>query len=69
MQLSCSDIMPGLGCAFVAVSSTPANLHGAVVTHISLAHGELADDVSEQGLEEFREEIDLRVLEMVSALN
>lgn len=69
MQLSCSDIMPGLGCGFVAVSSTPNDLHGAIVAHISLAHGDLADDVTEQGLEEFHAEVDRRVLEMIAALN
>lgn len=69
MQLACADVIPGLECPYVGVAESMSDLHAALVAHVNLAHAELSDGISEQGLEEYREEIDRRVLEMIASLN
>lgn len=69
MQLACADVIPGTECPYLGVADSMSDLHAALLAHVNLAHAELSEGISEQGIAEYWEEIDRRVMEMIASLN
>ena len=66
MQLACSDVLPGLGCDFVAQGDDASEVHAAMMAHESQVHSALTDGMRGDDMGRATEEIEDRILHLLS---
>jgi predicted small metal-binding protein len=69
MELKCDDVVPGLGCDFVAKGSTAEEVHGAMMMHGGTVHANLMDGKSPQEMMQAKTEMDAHISELIAANN
>lgn len=69
MELKCDDVVPGLGCNFVATGSTAEEVHGAMMAHGGVVHVNLMDGKSPEEMVTAKTEMDAHIGQLVAANN
>lgn len=69
MELKCDDVVPGLGCNFVATGSTAEEVHGAMMAHGGVVHANLMDGKSPEEMVTAKTEMDAHIGQLVAANN
>jgi len=66
MQLLCSDVVPGLGCDYVAHGDDAAEVHAAMVAHGAEVHSALMEGKTSEEMARAKEEMDDYILGLLS---
>ncbi len=67
MQLRCSDVVPGLGCDYVAHGDDAAEVHAAMMAHGAEVHSALMEGKTAEEMSRAQEEMDDHILGLLSA--
>lgn len=67
MQLLCSDVVPGLGCDFVAHGDDAAEVHAVMMAHGAQVHSALMEGKTSDEMSRAKEEMDDHILGLLSA--
>lgn len=66
MQLLCSDVVPGLGCDFVAHGDDAAEVHAVMMAHGAEVHSALMEGKSADEMSRAKDEMDDHIVELLS---
>lgn len=67
MQLLCSDVVPGLGCEFVAHGDDAAEVHAVMTAHGAEVHSALMEGKTSEEMSRAKDEMDGHILGLLSA--
>ncbi len=65
MQLACNDVVPGLGCDYVAAGSDADAVHAAMMQHGGTIHANLLADLPPEEVAERKEAMDQRIRQLI----
>lgn len=65
MQLKCEEVVPGLGCEFVANGDTADEVHAAMMAHGGENHSNLMDGMSPEEMQKAGQEMDAHIRQLV----
>lgn len=66
MQLLCSDVVPGLGCDFVAHGDDAAEVHAVMMAHGAEVHSALMEGKTSEEMSRAQHEMDDHILGLLS---
>ena len=69
MELACNDVVPGLGCDFVAHGAISGEVHGAMLEHGGVVHASLLDGLSAEVAGQKKNEMDAHIRQLIAANN
>lgn len=67
MQLACNDVVPGLGCDFVAQGDSASEVHAVMMAHGDLVHSALMEGMTAEDIGRAKEEMDAHIFGLLSA--
>ncbi len=65
MQLACEEVVPGLGCEFVATGDNADDVHAAMMSHGGEQHSNLMDGKSPAQMQQAGKEMDAHIRQLV----
>lgn len=69
MQLACDDVVPDLGCDYVASGETAEAVHSAMMAHGAQAHSNLMDGMTEAEMQTAGAEMSAHIHELIASTN
>lgn len=66
MELACNDVVPGLGCDYVAKAETAEMVHGAMMAHGGATHASLMDGMTTDEMQKAKEEMDTHISSLLA---
>lgn len=67
MQLACEEVVPDLGCDFVATGDTVAEVHAAMMAHGGEQHANLMDGKSPEEMQQAGAEMDAHIRQLLAS--
>ncbi len=65
MQLACEEVVPGLGCEYVAVGDDVATVEAAMMAHGGDAHSDLLDGSSPEEIARMKNEMESHIRDLL----
>lgn len=65
MQLACEEVVPGLGCDFVATGESADDVHATLMAHGGESHSSLMDGMSPEEMEKAGREMDAHIRQLL----
>ena len=65
MHLACNDVVPGIGCEFVAVGDDASEVHAAMMAHSDQVHSALVDGMTPDAMSRAKDEMENHIFELL----
>ncbi len=69
MKLACNDVVPNLGCDYVAEGDTAAEVQTNMTTHGGERHADLMAGKSPEEMQQAKTEMDAHISQLITAKN
>lgn len=66
MNLACEEVVPSLGCDYVASGDTADDVHGAMMTHGGENHSNLMDGKTPEEMQQAGKEMDAHIRSLLA---
>ena len=66
MKLACEEVVPNLGCDYVATGDTADEVHAAMMAHGGSTHANLMDGKSPEEMEQAGKEMDAHIRQLLT---
>lgn len=67
MELACEEVVPNLGCDYVATSDTADEVHAAMIAHGGANHANLMEGKSPEEMQQAGQEMDAHIRQLLSS--